>query len=101
MGKENEVKKVNLVIEFKTDCEMYEVTIDEERIYFTDGKATIELEEGKTYLLEWTVMGEEGCEYSLKILEPLNIGLDITRKLDSSGRDTGQFYIDLRVSSKE
>ena len=101
MSKENEVKKVNLVIEFKTDCDLYEVTIGGNDIYFTDEKATIELEEGNTYLLEWTVKGEEGCEYSLKILEPPNNGLDITRKLDSSKKDTGHYSIELPVSSNE
>lgn len=101
MGNEKKVKTVKLVIEFKTDCELYIITIDGKRIYFIEGISTIELEEGKTYLLEWTVEGEEGCEYSLKISEPPDIRLDITRKLDSSKKDTGQYYIEIPVSSKE
>ena len=100
MGKENEEKKVNLVIECKTDCEMCEITIDGERIY-CNRKTTLELERGKTYLLEWTVMGEEGCEYSIKILEPPNIEFEIKRKLDSKKRDTGQHYIEIPVSDEE
>ena len=101
MSKEEKVKKVKLVIEFKTNCELYTVSIDGVPIYFPNDEATMELEEGNTYLLEWTVEGEEGCEYSLKILEPPNIGLDITRKLDSSKKDTGQYYIEIPVSSNE
>jgi len=100
MSKKENAKTVKVVIECKTDCEMCKVTIDGERIY-CNRKTTLELIKGKTYELEWTVMGQEGCEYSLKILEPHYLIWEITRKLDSSGKDTGHHYIEVPVSDEE
>ena len=86
---------VTLEIECESNCDMFQITIDGQQYYCTDGNIKKELRKGKSYIIELTVMGEKGCEYSIKIISPPNAGLDINRELDSSKKDTGRFWLEL------
>lgn len=87
--------KVKLEIEFKPSDALRDVTINGRSVDFSGEKGSIDLEELKTYRLIWTIKGEEGTKYSLKILSPPNINLEVTRVLDESKKDTGYFLIEL------
>lgn len=65
--------------------------LDNELIMQNSDSTTVELEEGKEYIVHWFVKGTPGSSYSITISSPREAQYQLTRVLDRGGRGFGFF----------
>ena len=63
--------------------------LDNEQIMTNTDAVEVELEEGKDYIIHWFVKGNAGAQYSLTISSPKEAQFQLTKMLQSSGKDVG------------
>lgn len=65
--------------------------LDNELIMQNSDSATVELEEGREYIVHWFVKGTPGSSYSITISSPREAQYQLTRVVDKSGKAISVF----------
>ncbi len=65
--------------------------LDNELIMQNSDLVTVELEEGREYIVHWFVKGAPGSSYSITISSPRDAQYQLTRGMGSGGKDFGGY----------
>jgi len=87
------VPGIKVVLKIKVDSRFFRAYVDERRVRFENGEATLFLEpEDKDYVLTWFIRDAPGTKYGIQITEPERAKMTYASTLDSSGKDAGIFW---------
>ena len=67
-----------------------QVTLNNSTVLTNNGNVVLELEDGKTYVIQWFVSGSRYSHYSIKVDSPKEAIIDLTKIL-KDGLDYGGY----------
>ncbi len=107
-GRGNTVRSINVLSQGKLATERFTlefvfngrnsvVRLDGKKINFdAQNRYSKILKTPGSYSLEWFILGDPGDEYRFRIIEPKTLDSSFGWKLDDTGKDANQIWIELR-----
>lgn len=83
-------------VKFEGTVELFVVTIDMQKLSFTEGLATKNLKEEQDYPIQWFVRGHPESKYKIEITKPTEATFIHSATLDSHMKDAGVFWFRLK-----
>lgn len=82
----------NVEVKFADGTSVFTVSIDGKKLQFVNDTATLKLQGGQEYTIQWFVRGEPGAKYTIQITKPKEAKFTHSATLDESKKDAGVFW---------